>query len=72
MLDLDILLWSREAYADNTLVVPHPALARRDFVLQPLAEIAPAWRHPILGLNIRHLRARLACAKPVDRSGPRP
>jgi len=72
VLDLDILLWSRGAYADNALAVPHPALATRDFVMQPLEEIAPDWRDPPTGLTVRHLRARLNGAKPVDRSGPRP
>lgn len=67
VLDLDILLWSGGSYAGGGLVLPHPALATRDFVLQPLTEVAPDWRHPLSRLTVRHLRARLRRAKPVDR-----
>lgn len=72
VLDLDILLWSRGGYADDALAVPHPALATRDFVLQPLAEIAPDWRVPPSGRTVRHLRTRLRRANPVDRPGWHP
>jgi 2-amino-4-hydroxy-6-hydroxymethyldihydropteridine diphosphokinase len=40
-------------------VLPHPRLAERDFVLRPLADIAPAWRHPVSGLGVGELLARL-------------
>jgi 2-amino-4-hydroxy-6-hydroxymethyldihydropteridine diphosphokinase len=40
-------------------VLPHPRLAERDFVLRPLADIAPAWRHPVTGLAVGELLARL-------------
>jgi 2-amino-4-hydroxy-6-hydroxymethyldihydropteridine diphosphokinase len=59
VLDLDILLWSGGRYASQRLVIPHPHLARRTFVLQPLAEIAPTWRLPATALAVRHLAARL-------------
>lgn len=65
-LDLDILLWSGGAWSDGSLIVPHPAMATRDFVLGPLSRVAPAWRHPILARTVRQLRAQLARAKPVD------
>lgn len=41
------------------LVIPHPAMHDRPFVLVPLAEIAPAWRHPVLKLTVRQLLDRL-------------
>jgi len=41
------------------LIVPHPRLAERRFVLAPLAEVAPEWRHPRLGLSARELLAAL-------------
>ena len=71
VLDLDILLWSGGIWAGSETLVPHYGLRSRDFVLQPLEEIAPSWRHPLLGLTIRQLRSRLRRAKPVDRA-PRP
>jgi len=66
-LDLDILLWSGGAWSDGDLTIPHPAMAQRAFVLGPLRAIAPDWRHPLSGLTVRQLAARLVRAKPVDR-----
>jgi 2-amino-4-hydroxy-6-hydroxymethyldihydropteridine diphosphokinase len=40
-------------------------------VLEPLAEIAPAWRDPLTGLTVRQLLARLRAGRPVDRAGGR-
>ena len=58
VLDLDLVAWSGGKYAARRLVIPHPRLAARDFVLGPLAAIAPAW--PLIGaLTARHLAARL-------------
>jgi 2-amino-4-hydroxy-6-hydroxymethyldihydropteridine diphosphokinase len=50
------------------LILPHPELHRRAFVLVPLLEIAPAWHHPILGVSGRALLARLG---PRKRAGVR-
>jgi 2-amino-4-hydroxy-6-hydroxymethyldihydropteridine diphosphokinase len=60
VLDLDILLWSEGPWESPGLVVPHPAMRERDFVLGPLAEIAPDWKDPITGLTVRQLRFRLS------------
>ena len=57
VLDLDIVLWSGGAWKSRGLTVPHGQLARRSFVLQPLAAIAPNWR--VGALTIRHLAHRL-------------
>ena len=74
VLDLDILLWSGGAYRDrrraSRLFVPHPGITGRAFVLQPLLEVTPRWRHPVLGLSNLELWSRLHRAKPVDRSRP--
>ena len=62
VLDLDILLWSSGKWRSRRLTIPHPQLARRGFVLQPLAAIAPGWR--VGALAVRHLAHRLARTAP--------
>ena len=59
VLDLDIVLWSGGKWRSRQLTIPHPRIAKRSFVLQPLAAIAPSWsvRSP---LTVRHLAERLA------------
>jgi len=58
VLDLDLVAWDGGRYRSRTLTIPHPRLGKRDFVLGPLAAIAPAWR--IDGtLTARHLASRL-------------
>jgi 2-amino-4-hydroxy-6-hydroxymethyldihydropteridine diphosphokinase len=58
-LDLDIILWSGGAWADDSLIIPHPAFRARSFVLSPLNEIARDWRDPITNRTIGHLTAML-------------
>jgi 2-amino-4-hydroxy-6-hydroxymethyldihydropteridine diphosphokinase len=66
VLDLDIVLWSGGRVRTRGLTVPHPELARRSFVLLPLAAIAPNWR--VDGpLTARHLAYRLSRRPPVRR-----
>jgi 2-amino-4-hydroxy-6-hydroxymethyldihydropteridine diphosphokinase len=62
VLDLDVVLWSGDKFRSRRLTIPHPQLAKRSFVLQPLATIAPGWR--IGSLTIRHLAQRLARRRP--------
>src|SRR5438309_5979547 len=59
VLDLDLVLWSGGRFHSRKLHVPHPRLAERSFVLQPLAAIAPGWRVSS-SLTVRHLAHRLA------------
>jgi 2-amino-4-hydroxy-6-hydroxymethyldihydropteridine diphosphokinase len=54
-LDLDILLYGDLMLSDPGLVIPHPRLAKRRFVLEPLARIAPDLLHPVFKKSIRSL-----------------
>ncbi|MCR4315599.1 MAG: 2-amino-4-hydroxy-6-hydroxymethyldihydropteridine diphosphokinase [Planctomycetes bacterium] len=54
-IDLDILLYDNKIIREIGLQVPHPRLAEREFVLEPLKEIAPNWVHPVLGKTIREI-----------------
>ncbi len=65
-LDLDILDYNGvvvgegiEQSSDAELVLPHPAIAEREFVLAPIAEIAPRWKHPLTGRTARAMLAEL-------------
>jgi len=54
-IDLDILFIDNLVLHDEDLVIPHPRLHERPFVVVPLAQICPKWRHPLLGLTIEEL-----------------
>lgn len=47
------------AQAPDRLILPHPRLHERGFVLVPLLDIAPEWRHPVLGLTVHDMHAGL-------------
>lgn len=56
-MDLDILLFDHETIDTRMLKVPHPEIAARKFVLLPLAELAPAYVHPVCGSTVSSLLA---------------
>ncbi len=59
VIDLDLLLYGDAVIETAELTLPHPAMLQREFVLRPLAEIAPGMRHPAVGMTVRELLARL-------------
>jgi len=57
-IDIDILFYGDQIIETPELVIPHPRLAKRAFVLVPLAEIAPTLRHPSSGKTIQEILQR--------------
>jgi len=56
-IDIDILLYGRTVMHSDELTIPHPGMAERRFVLEPLTELAPRLRHPVLKRTISELLA---------------
>ena len=68
VIDLDLLDYNG-FIRDRPPILPHPRMHARAFVLLPLAEIAPGWKHPGLGLSVEQLIARLPpdqTAEPIE------
>jgi len=63
VLDLDLIGYGATVLATPRLTLPHPRAFERPFVLAPLADVAPEWRHPATGETVQAALARL------DRSG---
>lgn len=58
-IDLDILFYDNQIINTDVLTVPHPYIQVRDFVLQPLMDIAPDWKHPVLHKTTKELLLEL-------------
>lgn len=58
-LDLDIIFYDKLVYEDEALVIPHVDMANRDFVLIPLTQLCPNYRHPVLNKTVRELLSGL-------------
>jgi 2-amino-4-hydroxy-6-hydroxymethyldihydropteridine diphosphokinase len=65
-LDLDLLDYDGRVMAEPELTLPHPRMASRSFVLVPLRDVAPGWRHPVTGQGLAELMAALP-----DRDAPK-
>ena len=64
-MDIDILLYGNRVINTPELVIPHPRMAERMFVLQPMTELAPNMEHPVLRRTMKYLRERCADVKQV-------
>ena len=59
VIDLDIIFYNDETYNEVELIVPHPDMHNRDFVLKPLNDICPNYIHPILNKTVAELLNQL-------------
>jgi 2-amino-4-hydroxy-6-hydroxymethyldihydropteridine diphosphokinase len=69
-IDLDLLFYGREKLETEFLTVPHPRIHVRNFVLIPMAEIAPGFVHPVLHKDMRTLLSESADHSAVNRWNP--
>ncbi len=69
-MDLDLLLYDDRVITDKDLIVPHPRLTERRFVLQPLCEIAPDLVHPLTGESMQELLDLLESDETVVKLSP--
>ena len=65
-IDLDLLFWDQRILQTETLILPHPGIPQRPFVLVPLEQVAADWIHPVLGVSVAEL-ARGACREGISR-----
>lgn len=67
LIDIDILFYGAQRFEAPGLVIPHPRLAERVFVLRPLADIAPALTHPATGDSVLSLLEKLDDSRGIRR-----
>ena len=54
-IDLDIIFWNQKIFKNNNVVIPHPRAQERDFVLCPLYDITPFFKHTVSKLSVKEL-----------------
>ena len=67
IIDIDILFYDNEIVNSSNLIVPHPEIVNRRFVLVPLNEIAPTFIHPVLKIAVSELLKNCKDELPVDK-----
>lgn len=67
IIDLDILFFNQETIQCEELMIPHPELEKRAFVLVPLCEIAGDYNHPVLKKSISQLVAQLKGEQGIEK-----
>ncbi|HEV9037223.1 MAG TPA: 2-amino-4-hydroxy-6-hydroxymethyldihydropteridine diphosphokinase [Puia sp.] len=63
-IDIDILFFNDAIVAEPGMIIPHPEIANRRFVLEPMDEIAPDYIHPVLGVSVQQLLQ--TCTDPLE------
>lgn len=66
-IDIDIIFYGKQIIQTDDLTVPHLLLIKRNFALEPLKEIAPRKKHPILGLTVREMAKLCTDNKTIER-----
>ena len=59
LIDIDILLYAKQIFSSPELVIPHPRMSERAFVLVPLADLAPDLHHPVTGMTVSEMLAQV-------------
>lgn len=73
VLDLDLIAYDNEILSKPELIVPHPRMHKRAFVLLPLRDITENWEHPLLGTDLQQMIANLSedqVAQPLEEAAP--
>lgn len=66
-IDIDILFYDTDIIQTPSLHIPHPEIPNRNFVLKPLLDVAPTWKHPQLQLQIKELWAKRTDTLPIKK-----
>lgn len=69
LIDIDIVFYGDRVLKMPELIIPHPRMAEREFLLRPLSEIAPGWKHPETGADVTEMLATVPSDNP-SRVGP--